>query len=109
MQALTTYLKDKTGASVTLDIGMDLASLQERYVVNLWHISQEAFSNIENYAAASNISISVGSTGRDLNLEITDNGVGFDLEKAEMGRGYGLSNIKDRAERLAGCGKRGSL
>ena len=31
-----------------------------------------------------------------LNLEIVDDGVGFDLDKAELGRGYGLSNIKDR-------------
>ena len=37
-----------------------------------------------------------------LNLEIADDGVGFDLEEAELGRGYGLPNIKDRAERLGG-------
>ena len=81
---------------------MDLASLPERYVVNLWHIFQEAFSNIEKYAKASKVSVSVNLTGRDLHLKISDDGAGFDLEKAEMGRGYGLSNIKERTERLGG-------
>ena len=102
LRSLTEYLKDKTGASITLDLRMDLSTLPERYVVNLWHIFQEAFSNIEKYAGASNVSISVGSTDRHLRLGIADDGVGFDLETAEMGRGYGLSNIKDRAERLGG-------
>ena len=100
--SLVRYLQDKTGASVSLDLGTDLASLPDRYVVNLWHIFQEAFSNIEKYAKAGRVSVSLVVVGGDLHLRITDDGVGFDLEKAEMGRGFGLSNIKDRAERLGG-------
>ena len=38
----------------------------------------------------------------DFYLAIADDGDGFDLETAELGRGYGLPNIKDRAERLGG-------
>ena len=38
----------------------------------------------------------------DICLTINDDGDGFDLETAELGRGYGLPNIKDRAERLGG-------
>jgi len=38
----------------------------------------------------------------DICLTITDDGAGFDLKTAELGRGYGLPNIKDRAERLGG-------
>ena len=36
----------------------------------------------------------------DICLTITDDVDGFDLETAELDRGYGLPNIKDRAERL---------
>ena len=35
-------------------------------------------------------------------MTIADDGVGFKPETAELGRGYGLPNIKDRAERLGG-------
>ena len=38
----------------------------------------------------------------DSDLTITNDGAGFDLETAELDRGYGLPNIKDRAERLGG-------
>ena len=48
------------------------------------------------------MSLSLAVSDGDINLIITDNGNGFDLETAELGRGYGLPNIKDRAERLGG-------
>lgn len=99
---LLQYLEDRAGVTVTLDAGLDLSSLPERYTVNLWHIFQEAFSNIEKYAQAKKVSVSIPVVDGSLNLEIADDGVGFDLEEAELGRGYGLSNIKDRAERLGG-------
>ena len=36
----------------------------------------------------------------DICLTITDDGAGFDLKTAELGRGYGLPNIKDRGGAL---------
>ena len=71
-------------------------------MVNLWHILQEAFSNIEKYAQASKVSVSLATYDAAFNLQICDDGVGFETEKAEIGLGFGLSNIKDRAERLGG-------
>ena len=102
LRSLITYLEDRTGASVALQADIDLVSLPDRYVVNLWHIFQEAFSNIEKYARAGEVSVSLGLSEGILNLGIADDGVGFDLEVAEMGRGYGLPNIKNRVERLGG-------
>ncbi len=102
LETLIKYLEDRTGATVELESGVDLGGLSERYMVNLWHIFQEAFSNIEKYAGAGKVSVTLAVYGGNLNLEIADDGEGFDPEKAEMGKGYGLSNIKDRAERLGG-------
>ena len=100
--SLVGYLEDRAGVAVTVDLDIDPSLLSERYFVNIWHILQESFSNIEKYANAKNVSISLASREGDINLTITDDGVGFDLETAELGRGYGLPNIKDRAERLGG-------
>ena len=102
LDSLVGYLQDRSGASVDLDVGIKLASLSEQYVVNLWHVLQESFSNIEKYSRATRVSVSLRTVDGAIVLEIADNGIGFDPEKAEMGRGYGLSNIKDRAERLGG-------
>ena len=102
LDSSVSYLQDKTGATVSMAVETDLANLSELYTVNLWHIFQEAFSNIEKYAHATKISVNMSTRDSALNLEITDDGVGFDLQKAELGKGYGISNIKDRAERLGG-------
>jgi len=100
--SLVGYLEDRAGVSVTVDLDIDPSHLPERYFVNIWHILQESFSNIEKYAHAKNVSVSLAVCEGDICLTIADDGVGFDLEMAELGRGYGLPNIKDRAERLGG-------
>ncbi len=102
LASLIRYLEDRTGVLVTLDTAIDLGSLPEQHTVNLWHMFQEAFSNIEKYAQATQVTVSLPASDGYLNLEIADDGVGFDLEKVELGRGYRLPNIKDRAERLGG-------
>jgi NarL family two-component system sensor histidine kinase LiaS len=102
LATLVKYLEDRTAVSVSLDLRVDLVGLSEGYTVNLWHILQEAFSNIEKYAQAEKVSLSLEVSDGRLNLTIADDGVGFDPEKAELGKGYGLPNIKDRAEGLGG-------
>ena len=102
LASLVGYLEDRAGVAVTVDLDLDPSLLPERYFVNIWHILQESFSNIEKYANAKNVSISLASQEGEIYLTIADDGDGFDLETAELGRGYGLPNIKDRAERLGG-------
>ncbi|HIN35795.1 MAG TPA: ATP-binding protein, partial [Dehalococcoidia bacterium] len=67
-----------------------------------WHILEESFSNIKKYANAKNVSMFLATREGDIYLAIVDDGDGFGLETAELGRGYGLPNIKDRGERLGG-------
>ena len=100
--SLVGYLEDRTGVAVTVDLDMDPSILPERYFVNIWHILQESFSNIEKYAHAKNVLVSLAVREGDICLTVADDGDGFDLETTELGRGYGLPNITDRAERLGG-------
>ena len=102
LASLASYLEDRAGVSVTVDLDLDPSILPERYFVNIWHILQESFSNIEKYAHAKNVSVSLALRQGDICLTIADDGDGLDRETAELGRGYGLPNIKDRAERLGG-------
>ena len=102
LASLVGYLEDRAGVSVTVELDLDPSLLPERYFVNIWHILQESFSNIEKYAHAKNVSVALSVCEVDICLTIADDGDGFDLETAELGRGYGLPNIKDRSERLGG-------
>jgi signal transduction histidine kinase len=102
LASLVGYLEDRAAVSVTVDLELDPSLLPERYFVNIWHILQESFSNIEKYSHAHNVSVALGVRDGNICLAITDDGDGFDLETAELDRGYGLPNIKGRAERLGG-------
>lgn len=63
--------------------------------LNLYRIIQEQLNNITKYANATEVRISI-RCGDHLQLEIKDNGIGFDPEKKRSG--IGLRNIQRRAE-----------
>jgi hypothetical protein len=57
-------------------------SLDGEQAEQLRHIVQEAFSNVLRHAQARRVSVRLGCTRRQLTLEIRDDGVGFDPERA---------------------------
>lgn len=68
--------------------------------INLFRIIQEAINNALKYARASEISISITETEKNLIIKISDNGIGFDLNTIEFGNGLG--NMQKRAAEING-------
>lgn len=64
--------------------------------LNLYRICQEIINNAFKHANASELTISIQSNDKT-NIQIADNGIGFDLGK-QTSDGFGLNNIKSRAE-----------
>ena len=64
--------------------------------VILFRILQEFFSNTLKYAEAEKLCINITYEQDKLIVEVTDNGIGFDLKHSE--RGSGLINMEKRAE-----------
>ncbi len=96
------YLENRADVSATVNLDLDAAFLPECSFVSIWHFLQEPFSNIEKYSRAKKVSVSPAICDGDICLTITHEGGGFGLETSELGRGYGLSNIRGRAGRLGG-------
>jgi signal transduction histidine kinase len=67
---------------------------------NIIRIVQEQMNNIIKYAKAKNVYLEIIQTGEEIVLEISDDGIGFDLEKAK--RGLGLTNIFNRIAAING-------
>ncbi len=61
---------------------------------------KEAVNNAAKYSGASDVWVSVQAENGGLNLEVRDNGRGFDVEQVK--RGNGLWNMQRRAERMGG-------
>ena len=102
-QSLTTILetflervKDRSGLVGHLraqETGR-LPILQER---ELWRIAQEAVTNVERHAQATQVTISWRCDGTEARLEIADDGVGFPVGRAGRLDSYGLLGMRERA------------
>lgn len=68
--------------------------------INLFRIIQEAINNALKYARASEISISISETEKNLIIKISDDGIGFDFNTIELGNG--LENMQKRATEING-------
>jgi signal transduction histidine kinase len=69
----------------------------------LLRIAQEAVINAARHAQPRNIEIHLNSEGDDLLLCIRDDGVGMQqLPELSAQQGFGLANMRERAESLGG-------
>ncbi len=80
----------------------DLTHLPQKISLTLFLICQEALANIAKHARAKKVSVSIWTTPGRVMLEITDNGVGFDVDKMSQSLGHGLSNMHTRAKQVGG-------
>jgi two-component system, NarL family, sensor histidine kinase DevS len=68
----------------------------------LFHISQEALANVAKHAQAQHAKMSLWTAPGRVLMEITDDGVGFDLGKMRLALGHGLANMRTRARKMGG-------
>jgi signal transduction histidine kinase len=85
----------------------EIAELERRLApeveIALFRIGQEAMNNIARHARAESVLIQMESDGRELRIEIEDDGQGFVVGTAPTDRPhYGLLGIQERAELLGG-------
>jgi two-component system NarL family sensor kinase len=69
----------------------------------LFRITQEILNNIIKHSGASDIHMILGYVYTGIQLQITDNGTGFNVDElSEEQKGMGLKNIQKRAEIVGG-------
>ena len=68
--------------------------------MNIYRTIQEAINNALKYAKADTISVSIDKLEDQINIEIADNGIGFD--KDVIIEGNGLQNMQKRIEEIGG-------
>lgn len=67
---------------------------------NIFLIFKEALNNAAKYSGCSKVAVSLSCNHQSIQLEIADDGAGFDKDQAKSGNG--LRNMKYRAELLNG-------
>jgi signal transduction histidine kinase len=69
--------------------------------VDAYRIVQEALGNASRHGRAQHVAISARRIGRQLRIEVADDGVGFDVAGVS-GRGLGLPGMRERALAIGG-------
>lgn len=100
IKSLVSETFDAANIQYTLNVD-DIDSIKDQEMqINIYRIVQECVNNIVKHANATATNISVKITNAYLQIVITDNGTGFDIEKAHTG--FGLKGIKERLHILNG-------
>jgi signal transduction histidine kinase len=81
----------------------DLGQLHPDVALCLFRIAQESLRNGVVHGRARHLEVSLARSGEDVELSITDDGTGFDLDAARRnGSGLGLVSMEERAHLVGG-------
>jgi PAS domain S-box-containing protein len=93
-------VQSRTGMSVSVEVEHE-ERLPLDVEESLYRIAQEALHNVVKHANAANARIVLKRVGRELRLQVEDDGIGFDPSLAPRGH-LGLVGMQQRAERIGG-------
>ncbi|MFM0723106.1 cache domain-containing protein [Paraburkholderia strydomiana] len=106
LEQLTRELSEESGIEISFTqiTHTHAATLPDTVNTVLFRIAQEALTNIVRHAQASSAALALDISHDAVTLTIADNGRGFDVTHAFVGRrsGIGLRNMRERLEALGG-------
>jgi PAS domain S-box-containing protein len=70
--------------------------------LSLFRVTQEALHNAVKHSDVSTFWVSLRSTTGEIQLEVADRGIGFDVERAKQNRGLGLVSMQERVHLVHG-------
>lgn len=102
-EGLQMILKELTDKSNIRVIYKDMVKKVPKRIENkLFRIAQEFISNTLKHAKASQIEVYLYQNSQEIQLKMLDNGVGYDLNASTDEMSYGLKNIQERVDEMAG-------
>jgi signal transduction histidine kinase len=88
---------------IPVSVQVDAASRGARFADDIegaaYFVASEALANVLKHSGADRATVGIGYADGNLELEVSDNGAGFDPGEAQ---GSGLANMSDRLEALGG-------
>jgi two-component system NarL family sensor kinase len=100
LKTLTEEFSERTGIKAELETVVFRNRLDEDAKIALFRVAQEALTNIERHADATEIGVKLAGHRNGATLRIQDNGKGFRRDEGQGG--LGLRNMQERIEQLNG-------
>jgi PAS domain S-box-containing protein len=70
--------------------------------LSLFRVTQEALQNAVKHSGVGEYSVVLRGSATEIQLEVSDRGSGFDIEKAKLDRGLGLVSMQERVHLVHG-------
>lgn len=101
IEAMLKETQKRTPVKISLELPEENVNIDTHTSNTIYRIIQEAVTNIMRHSQALNADIVIKKDSLNvMNILIKDNGIGFDLEKAEKGRSLGLIGMQERAKSI---------
>jgi signal transduction histidine kinase len=100
LQRLTADFEAATGLTVHRVLPDEMPSLPDAHRLALYRTAQEALTNVQKHAHASQVWLVLTTSDRVITLLVSDDGQGVSLSAEQAG--FGLRGLRERAEQLAG-------
>ena len=94
-------VQETAGVAVVVEIE-PLPPLDGELQTLLFRIAQEGLNNVARHAAARSVLLRLVERGRTLQLQVIDDGRGFDVERAIGAGGSGLGGMRERLRLFGG-------
>jgi signal transduction histidine kinase len=99
-------IQEHAPVNVRVDIVGEECNLDEAMKIAIFRIIQESLNNIIKHAHATQANIYLRFEEKNVRIDVRDNGIGFDLERAKQQRAsrpsLGLAGMQERAALLGG-------
>lgn len=94
-------VEKRSGMETRLIVEGDL-NLDNRAELSIYRIIQEALNNTLKHAGAKMVTVTIRQESDTFEVEVADNGCGFNFEESLEGGGMGLANMLERTTSLGG-------
>ena len=102
LESLRREFEKRHGISCLLDAAPDALALDERYSTTIYRLVQESLTNIARHAGAGTAEVHLRRDGRDLRIDISDDGRGIAAGDTAKAHALGLLGMRERVAALRG-------
>jgi signal transduction histidine kinase len=99
LELLCTDVSERLGLKIRFDV--DTVALNDEAELTIYRLVQEALTNVQKYAHATSLAVTLKVHGDRLEITISDDGAGFDIQGTRVAR-HGLAGMRYRVESLDG-------
>lgn len=92
---------DQTGIIINFNVSGTEKRLPKAYEVTIFRLIQEGLNNIHKHSNASSGRVRLDYASNEINLLVSDDGVGFESDEIEEEK-YGLMSMEERCKLLGG-------